>query len=300
MGALSIVLEDGVAPADRDVADSEVALVASAHLELSMVSIGHHHVHHPTRVLLKGQRFEPQEVFVLRDFDINEAVAVAVGFENVRVRCLADFALKLFPHVADLVGLLFNRHLLLEPELEALVVDEAHGTVALARVEQRVGPCLLAAPADLALDFNAIFIQLLDDATVDLNGFLCVELVLTVLVALQQAGPIGSCSFAASDPVSLLDGRRAAVNDSSAFQIAIGGLFVSSEVFDAEFESAELDDVASLQSEVVQKRVLLLAILLLVFGRLLRLEVPDDDKHHVCGIVLFLVFCLRVVSPSLP
>ena len=126
MSPLNVVLQDRMAPTNRYITHTQVALVTAAHLELRMVTIGHHDVHHSTRILLESERLEPEEVLLLGDLDVDQAEAIAVRFENVWVGRLANFTLKLLPHVANLVWLFLHCHLLLEPELEAFVVDEAN------------------------------------------------------------------------------------------------------------------------------------------------------------------------------
>ena len=55
----------------------------------------------------------------------------------------------------------------------------------------------------------------------------------------------------------------------------------------------------------MQHRVSLLLLVLLVFGRLLRLEVAYDNEHHVCsgtswvGSFFIVVGCLPIVATSL-
>ena len=105
---------------------------------------------HAAGVLLEGKRFEPQEVLLLRDVNVDQAVSDAVGLEHVGVRSFADLALELLPHVRDVVSFLLDCHLLLEPELEALVVNESNRSGAVARVEKWVGAGLVSAPAYFA------------------------------------------------------------------------------------------------------------------------------------------------------
>ena len=126
MSPLNIILENRMASANRYITDTQFALVAAAHLELRMIAIWHHDVHHSARVLLKSERLEPEEVLILGDLDVDQAEAVAVRFENVWVGRLANLTLKLLPHVANLIRLFFHGHLLLKPELEAIVVDESN------------------------------------------------------------------------------------------------------------------------------------------------------------------------------
>lgn len=75
---LRVVFENGVAATDGNVTHAKIALVASAHFELGVGSVRHDNVHHPTGVLLKSQRLEPEEVLVLRDVHVDEAEAISV------------------------------------------------------------------------------------------------------------------------------------------------------------------------------------------------------------------------------
>lgn len=52
---LGVELEQRMAPADRDVADPQIRLMPSAHLELLVRVVGHDHVDHSRRVFLKSQ-----------------------------------------------------------------------------------------------------------------------------------------------------------------------------------------------------------------------------------------------------
>lgn len=60
-------------------------------------------------------------------------------------------------------------HFLLEPVLQALVVDETDGAVAFARVKQGVGCALFVAPAHFALDVG---LRRVDNTAVDFDGLL--------------------------------------------------------------------------------------------------------------------------------
>lgn len=66
-----IVFEEGMASANRNIADSHIRLVASAQFEGGMLFIRHNKVNHPRGVLLKGQRFKPEELSVLGYLDID-------------------------------------------------------------------------------------------------------------------------------------------------------------------------------------------------------------------------------------
>ena len=81
-------------------------------------------------------------------------------------------------------------------------MNETDGTVALARVEERVDARLIAAPADFALDFATVL--LLDHSTVNLDCLLRIELILAVVFAV--AGTTSSIgSLGRSHPIALLD-----------------------------------------------------------------------------------------------
>ena len=191
-----------MASANRNIADSQVAFMTTAHLKLSVVAIRHHYMHHTARVLLKGQRLKPEEILLLGDLNIDQTEAVSIRFKNVWVGRLANLALKLLPHVADLIRLLLNCHFLLQPELEALVVDETHGAIALARVEEGVDARLITAPADFALDFATVL--LLDHTTINFDCLLRIELILAIVIAIAgTTSPISS--LGRSYPISLFD-----------------------------------------------------------------------------------------------
>ena len=152
----------------------------AAKFERFVLSIRHHDVDHSAGVLLKSQRLKPEEVLLLGQFDVNETIAISIGLENVRVGRLADLALKLLPHVAHLVWLLLDSHFLLQPEFEALVVNESDRAFAFAGVEQWISLRLLATPANFAL--HIVPFPRLDNPTVDLNSFFLVEIVVAIFV----------------------------------------------------------------------------------------------------------------------
>ena len=66
-----IVFEEGMASANRNITDSHIRLVASAQLEGGMLFIWHNKVNHPGGILLKGQRFKPEELSIFWDLDVN-------------------------------------------------------------------------------------------------------------------------------------------------------------------------------------------------------------------------------------
>lgn len=128
--------------------------MASTELVDFLIAVRKYEVHHPRAVFLKSQRLEQQEVSVGRDvlLHVDESVRYAVGSEHVRVRLFANLTLKLFPSVRNEVGLLLLGHLLLEPVLEAFVVNESHGAIALARIQQWVLRRRVVVPANLTVD----------------------------------------------------------------------------------------------------------------------------------------------------
>lgn len=60
---------------------------------------------------------------------------MSIRAENVGVRLLADLTFKLFPSVGVTMLFVFQIKFLLQPMLEAFVVDEAHGAVTLAATQ---------------------------------------------------------------------------------------------------------------------------------------------------------------------
>ena len=120
---------------------------------------------------------------------------------------------------------------------------------------------LICAPAHLALDFTAL--NRLNDSTVDLDGFLSVELIFTV-------GVQGVTALLVST-VALLDRRSAPIDDTSTLQVTVGRLLIRAEVFDTELQPTKLDNVPPLESMVIQDGIRLLCcfVLLLGLGRLL-------------------------------
>ena len=204
--------------------------MSTTHLELSMVAIWHHNVNHSTRILFEGERFEPEEVFLFWDINVDQSVADPIRLEDIWVRRLADLALELLPHVRDLVRLLFDLHLLLQPVFEAIIMDIAHGTITFTGVQQRISAGLLSTPANLTLNLAVVAIY---HSAVDLNILLSIELILTlisIIVVLSFA-----LNLLLRRAVSLFDWRGTSINDTSSLEITVGRLSVRSEVFDAEF-----------------------------------------------------------------
>lgn len=123
--------------------------------------------------------------------------------------------------------LFLDRHFLLEPELEAFVVNIADRSITLARVEQRVSPCLGSIPANLALDVAAF--ARFDHTAVDLDSFFGIEIVVTIFVICVEL----SCLA-----VTLLYWRSTSINHTFSLEVAVGRLSVRSEVFHAELQTA--------------------------------------------------------------
>ena len=175
MSLLAVVLDDCVASTDRDVTDSEVAFMATTKFEFGFAACsGFDHVDHPGGVLLKSEGFEPKEIAGLRDRDIHKTILVATGPKYVGVGCFTDFALKLLPGVGAAISFLFQRHFLLKPVLQTLVVDVAHAAITLAAAKERIRCSLLVVPTDLALNL----LRLVCDATLDFHLLLLGEVLI--------------------------------------------------------------------------------------------------------------------------
>ena len=107
-------------------------------------------MHHTACVFLQSQRFKNQVVSclltrvlpwlakILDYWDVNEVVHFALTLKDVRVRCLADLALKLPEEVATQMRLFLLASLCLHPFLQALVVNLLDSTAALASGQQRI------------------------------------------------------------------------------------------------------------------------------------------------------------------
>ncbi len=123
---------------------------------------------------------------------------------------------------------LLDCHFLLKPELEALVVDESDTAIALTGVKQWIGACLLSTPTDFALNITAF--TRFDDATVNLNGFFRIEIIVAVLVVCVTGSGL---LF-----ISLLYGRGASIDNAFSFEIAISWLRICPEVLYTELQTA--------------------------------------------------------------
>ena len=120
---------------------------------------------------------------------------------------------------------------------------------------------LFCAPTHFALDLTAL--NRLNDSTINLNGFLSVELIFTV-------GVQGVTALLVST-VALLNWRSAPIDDTSTLQVTVGRLLIRAEVFDTELQPTKLDNIPPLESMVIQDGIRLLCcfVLLLGLGRLL-------------------------------
>ena len=102
-----------------------------------------------------------------------------------------------------MVALLFHGHLLLQPEFQALEMDETHRAIAFARIEKWVFFCLLISPADLALNFCSVFCVRTDHTAVNLNRLFFVVLVFTVLAIVHFVPLLYWRSTPVDDPLLL-------------------------------------------------------------------------------------------------
>jgi len=134
--------------------------MASSQLEVLLVRIRHDEVDHPGTVLLESQRLQQQVVLVFWDvvLDVDQPVLVVVGLEDVRVRLLADLALKLLPSVGYQVLVFFLLHLLLQPVFEAVVVDVSDRPITLAGIQEGILDGGVGLPADFALDISVALV----------------------------------------------------------------------------------------------------------------------------------------------
>ena len=143
-----------------DVADLDIALLASPHQEYVLPSLvekglllisGMQDMDHPRVLLLECQRFQDHVVGVGLG-DLHQWVLQSVHrLENIWQCGLADIALELPPVDAGVVLCGESELLGFDPALEASVVDELDTTPALAYLEQWVRLCALVIPADTAL-----------------------------------------------------------------------------------------------------------------------------------------------------
>ena len=120
-----VVFDQSVASTNRYVGNSNITLMPSPELEYLLVCIRHDEMDHPRTVFLKRQRLEKQEVFVFGNvlFYVDEPIRYTVRPEYVRIGLLADLTLELLPSVRYQVLLLLLGHLLLEPILQAFIMD---------------------------------------------------------------------------------------------------------------------------------------------------------------------------------
>ena len=195
---------------------------------------------HPRGVLLEGEALKQQIVLVGRDvrLDVDEAIADPVALEDVGVWLLADLALKLLPGVADQILFLFFDHFLLQPMLEALVVDEPDRAVAHAAVEERVLACGRVFPADLALH---VVLGGVDDAAVDLDRLfleLLAQAVLRLLLDRRDVADEAGVVVTAVAAALLRAGELLGLGDRPRADNMLVVLHV-------ELDAAELDDITA-------------------------------------------------------
>lgn len=235
--------------------------MTSSELKNFLLIVRHNEVHHTGTVLLESERLKQQEVAFSGDIllNIDQSVGIAVGPEDIWIRLLADFALELLPGIRNQVLLFLLCHLLLQPVLQALVVDISHRPITLAGVEKRVLLRRIVVPADLALNIRTHF--WVDNSAVNFNGFfleLFPERVDTLVVH------------------DLLDGAVIGLMDLLIFWVLCalnsGSAELGSEVLHIEFYPAKLDDVSTVEFVV---QVILCA-----------LGVPDDDEHLVVDVLV--------------
>jgi len=151
VNSIRFVVNDRVAPRDRDVVDANFGVVATAHFEASLAFRKGQHVDSARRVALQRQRLHNQVVRAVRLLHVDQFVDLLPHSEDVRVGMLAQLALERPPvQAVDVSGLLWL-HFQIEPVLQALEVDEADGARALARHDARVVDRAIRPPAVLAL-----------------------------------------------------------------------------------------------------------------------------------------------------
>lgn len=233
--------------------------MTSAKFERLFVFVGLYQMDHPRTVFLKGEWLQHQVVAVSGyvRLHIRQSVRNTIWSEHIGVWFLADFALELFPSVGNEVFVLLLYHLLLEPKLEALIMNETHWAVALARVEQWIFDRGGIVPAYLALDVWVV--RRIDDTAVYFDGFLLeflIEWVQGVVIDEIFLRRLICASNSPSDHLS------ASLNDlihlllmTIATWIDLIALFLASTlwiltwpvILHIEFYSAELDRIASVQ-----------------------------------------------------
>ena len=147
--------------------------MASAQLEVTFLVSDRQHMDVSRSVFVQWHGLEEDILaFGLRLVYINQFEESLAFLKDIWVALLADFAFKFLPVVrCDVLAVLFDVPLSLDPVLEALVVDIADGASALACQDQRVLIRLLCAPAKAAL--HGLFTIFTDrkQMKVQLNSF---------------------------------------------------------------------------------------------------------------------------------
>lgn len=92
---------------------------------------------HSRAILFESQTLQKKIISVLGNvlLHIDEPVRYAIGSENIRIWFLADLTLELLPGVGNQILLLLLGHLLLEPVLKALIMDEPDRSITLTTIE---------------------------------------------------------------------------------------------------------------------------------------------------------------------
>ena len=124
-------------PTDRYVTHSDITFMTSTQLKHLLLLVWHDEMNHPRAILFESQTLQKEIVSVLGNvlLHIDKSVRYAIGSENIWIWFFADLALKLLPSVGDQVLFLFLGHLLLEPVLEALIMNEPDRAITLTTIE---------------------------------------------------------------------------------------------------------------------------------------------------------------------
>ena len=143
-----------MASGNRDVIDAYFALVATAQLEFLLLVRDCEQMNVTARVLIKRHGLKQNVLAALLGLlDVDQFEKTLALLEDVRVALLADLAFKFLPVVArDILAVLLDVTLRLEPALEAHVVDVADCAGTLARQDEWVVICLLGAPTEATLN----------------------------------------------------------------------------------------------------------------------------------------------------
>ena len=154
-----------MAPGHGDVVNPHSTFVPPSHLKYELgvhsLLLRFYQVDYSHRIFFEHQGFDQKVRLVcafLRNVVVNlvnQPVLSPTAFKRVGEGSLADLALEALPREGHDVSLLcinlFPDCLLLNPLLQALEVDKADGSVALARIQKRIFGCGVGRPAYLAL-----------------------------------------------------------------------------------------------------------------------------------------------------